>query len=125
MDTRELTELMRSCAPLKRDFHGVLACDDLPKNRLTQFPALYIVNTHPSHMLGEHWLALCLNDQTSGEFFDSYGNPLDFDLFPESISSFLKKNCLEIKHNSKQVQRFESVCCGQHRVFFLCHRAKG
>nr|DAC81256.1 TPA_asm: adenain [Astyanax tetra cavefish adintovirus] len=125
MDTRELLELMKSCPFVKKIFCGVLPCDELPEGVMMQFPALFIVNTHPSHMPGEHWLAICLNDGTSGEFFDSYGNSPIYELFPDSIYSFLKKNCVEIKHNSKQVQSFDSVCCGQHCIFFLCHRAKG
>lgn len=125
MDTRELTEVMRSCPEIDKIFHGVMACDELPTSTLRKFPALFIVNTHPRHMPGEHWLALCLNDENTGEFFDSYGNPPDYELFPRSIHYFLTKNCCKIKYNPVQVQNFTSVCCGQHCVFFLCHKAKG
>lgn len=125
MDTRELLQLMKSYPPAKKIFYGVFPCDELPENKVVQRPAYFIVNTHPSHMPGEHWLAICLNDDASGEFFDSYGNASNSEIFHNSIHSFLKKNCFEIKHSSKQVQRSDSAYCGQHCAFFLCHRARG
>ena len=43
------------------------------------------MNTHPSHMPGEHWLALTLEENGQATFFDSYGLPPDFAHYPSGI----------------------------------------
>ena len=125
MNTRELAAVLSGNPHTEKDFKGVLACDELPDDKLHSFPALYIVNTHPRNKPGEHWLALYMCADKTGEFFDSYGNPPDYDYFPDSIITFLQKNCDRIVYNKRQVQDQLSATCGQHCVFYLHHRAKG
>ena len=69
------------------EFLGVLACDQLPKNHVCKFPAMLVVNTHPSNMPGEHWLAIYISKNKHGYFFDSFGNPPDN--FPAEINNFI------------------------------------
>ena len=60
-------------------FCGVWASDQLALlTRECQTPSYFIVNTHPSHLPGEHWLALTLEEAVSASFFDYFGFPPDF-----------------------------------------------
>ena len=120
MDNHQLERLLHRL--LGDVFCGVWASDQL--NLLTrefQTPAYFIVNTHPSHLPGEHWLSLTLEQDGSASFFDSYGFPPDFANYPSSILQFLEK----ILYHDRQLQRPLSTVCGQHCVFYLCHRACG
>lgn len=106
-------------------FLGVLPCDYLPKDPIRTLPTAVIINTHPSHLPGEHWVAIYINKFGSAFFFDSFGNSPDFIRFPVSIIEFLKRNSTRIQYSAKQVQPFMSVTCGHHCVFFLYHMIRG
>ena len=124
MNNHELDSLLHHL--LGNLFCGVWACDQLPL--LTQTfskPAYFIVNTHPSHMSGEHWLALTLEENGQATFFDSYGLPPDFSHYPSDIVSFLNDRSLKILYHNRQLQNTLSVVCGQQCVYYLCQRACG
>lgn len=126
MNTQELEGLMSRL--IGKQFCGVLACDELPMEKWKVRPAMFIVNTHPKNMPGEHWLAVTLEEEGGRKistFFDSYGFPPGFSHFPKSIKEFLTKNGSKIYYNIKQVQDTLSTTCGQHCVFYLCQRARG
>ena len=125
MNTIELTSVMRKRVNKDVDFRGILACNQLPKYKLTKYPSMMIVNTHPSDKPGEHWLAIYITKQQQGYFFDSFGNPPDYDMFPLEIGHFINNNCYNVSYSRKQVQNISSTTCGQHCVFFLCHIQKG
>lgn len=124
MDSLQLQSLLQG---LLRDvFCGVWPSDRLPS--LTsgfRLPAYFIVNTHPAHMPGEHWLALTLEKDGEATFFDSYGFPPDFSHYPSSILNFLEKYSKTIKYHHTQLQHPLSSFCGHHCVYYLCHRACG
>lgn len=126
MNNHELEGIMRKL--IGNLFGGVWASDELEMLNREHFykPVYYIVNTHPSHMPGEHWLALTLENEDTGTFFDSLGNRPDYFRYPDSIVSFFKKNnCRVIRYNTLQLQHEDSVTCGQHCVFYLTHRGCG
>lgn len=76
MNTIELTSIVRNRIINGTDFLGVLACDQLPKHGVYKYPAMFIVNTQPSNMPGEHWLYCGYTTKhRQGYFFDSFGNP--------------------------------------------------
>uniref|UniRef100_A0A1A8F2R5 Uncharacterized protein n=1 Tax=Nothobranchius korthausae TaxID=1143690 RepID=A0A1A8F2R5_9TELE len=95
----------------------------LPKN--IRLPAYVVVNTHPSHLPGEHWLALAVERDGFGTFFDSYGFTPELKYYPETILNFLKQRCSRIQFQDQQLQSLTSDRCGHHCVFFLCHKACG
>ena len=52
-------------------FDGVYAADRLPND-----PRLLVCNTDPSHKLGEHWVAIYVDEEGRyGEYFNSFGRP--------------------------------------------------
>lgn len=124
MNNQQLEKLLTSVTG--DVFCGVWASDHLPL--LTQhfpLPAYFIVNTHPGHRPGEHWLALTLEKDGTATFFDSYGFPPDFHYYPSSILQFLKKRADKILYHDRQIQHPLSVACGHHCVFYLSHRFRG
>ena len=104
MNTIELTGILNKRIINGTNFLGVLACDQLTSHKCTAFPAMLIVNTHPSNMPGEHWLAMYITKQKRGYFFDSFGNPPDSDKFPPEINRYLVENCTDVNYSRRQVQ---------------------
>lgn len=125
MNTIELTGILNKRIINGTNFLGVLACDQLSNHKGTAFPAMLVVNTHPSNMPGEHWLAIYITKQKHGYFFDSFGNPPNSDKFPSEIYRYLVENCADVYYSQRQVQNNYSTTCGQHCVFFLCHIQRG
>ena len=125
MNTRDLTNILRN--KVKSGIHllGVLASDQLPKKVIDYVPAVAIINTEPSTMGGEHWLAVFINKNREGFFFDSYGRKASYRGFPRDINDFLRKNCTRVYHSTKKVQADTSTVCGQHCVFFILHIQRG
>ena len=71
MDNIQLQNLLQGL--LGDVFCGVWASDRLPSlPRTFRRPAFFIVNTHPAHKPGEHWLALTLEENNEATFFDSW-----------------------------------------------------
>lgn len=124
MDNLQLEHILHRA--LGDVFCGVWASDQLAfLRRDFKPPAYFIVNTHPSHLRGEHWLALTLEKDGSSTFFDSYGFPPDFAHYPSVISEFLEGRSDKILYHDRQLQHPMSVVCGQHCIFYLCHKAQG
>ena len=69
MDTREIYEYMQGYS----QFLGVYAINHIPDKH--QRPCSLIVNTDPCTAPGEHWVAIFLNNDLTGEYFDSFGLP--------------------------------------------------
>lgn len=125
MDTLQLSHALLNNPHTRKTFLDVFPSDQLPVKRVTQRPASLVVNTHPHHLPGEHWLAIYLPDHNTREFFDSYGNPPFSSLFPKTIMEFLNKNSNEVLFHSKRLQGPTSTTCGHHCLFFLHHRCRG
>ncbi|XP_077170425.1 uncharacterized protein LOC143825879 [Paroedura picta] len=125
MDTLQLKAVLSTNHYTKKTFSGVFPSDWLPKQRLHRRPAGLVVNTHPHNVPGEHWLAIYLEKDGRGEFFDSYGHPPNSPLFPKTIVRFLRKNASETVFQPRQLQASDSVVCGYHCIFFLQLRSKG
>ena len=56
-------------------FKGIFAMDTLPQ-RVLHLPLLLIVNTQTSNLPGEHWKAIYISTDKSGEVFDSLATPI-------------------------------------------------
>lgn len=124
MNTVQLTGVMDKIS-CNTYFLGVLPCDYLPKTPLRTLPSMVLINTDPSGLPGQHWLAIYINDDSVACFFDSFGNKPDYQGFHPVIKDFLNINSTKVLHSTVQVQDFSSDTCGQHCVFFLYHMSKG
>ncbi len=78
-----------------------------------------VLNTDSHEKPGEHWLAIYVDENGFGEFFDSYANnPERFGLI-----NYLNKNCRIWTYN-KQIIQGNSNFCGYYCVLFLLFRAR-
>ena len=124
MNTIQLTQIVNKFAQ-KTHFLGVLACDQLTCVKMSRLPLMCIINTDPSWLSGQHWVALYITSDRIGCFFDSYGKKPDHPSFPQTIYNFLKLNCVRIQHSARQVQGHNTITCGEHCLFFLCNMVNG
>ena len=98
-------------------FMGVHPCDQLPD--VTALPTSLIMNTQPHNQNGEHWVAIHINKEGSGIYFDSYGlEPLK-----NEFRDFLEKYTNRWKHNNIMLQGLNSITCGEYCVLFILCRS--
>ena len=76
------------------------------------------MNTDPSGEPGSHWVAVHIDGENHGDYFDSYGRQPQ----TSSLVSLLKKTCSCWAYNEQQVQSAFSSVCGQYCVYFLLQR---
>ena len=98
---------------------GVFAANELPVH--VELPAALIVNTDPKDSPGKHWVAIYIDSNSRGEFFDSYGKPPHV----HNHLRFLENNSKFYTYNTHQIQSYGSVYCGHYCFLYLFHRASG
>src|ERR1700754_2261776 len=77
MDTKQINSALRKC----EIFQGTFPRDLLP-HYVKKKPAAFVANTDPSNKKGEHWVAIVLNADNTGQYFDSFGlEPLSADIY--------------------------------------------
>ena len=110
---------LRECLKLIKTPHsGVYARDRMPVK--VQTPSGIIVNTDPHTKPGTHWVAIYINRDRVGEFFDSYGSqPQD------QFVTYLQRQCIQFRYSRRMLQDISSHVCGQYCVLFLYYRSLG
>lgn len=117
MDSLQIKNIMKY--HIGQSFIGVFPRNRLPEIRT--WPSSLICNTDPDTSIGQHWIAIYLDEDGKGEYFDSYGlPPLHHDFI-----NFLNDVTTEWTWNAKQLQDRRSLVCGQHCIFYLVHRYLG
>ncbi|SRR6266700_181399 len=103
-----------------KGFIGTFPRDGLPKRVAT--PCSLVVNTDPSHGQGQHWIAIFIDKNGVGEYFDSYGLA---PLYKEFID-FLNNNCSNgYFYNNKMLQCLTCVTCGHYCIAYIKIRTNG
>jgi hypothetical protein len=98
-----------------KTFIGVYPRDLIPQNVKTR-PASLIINTDASDKPGEHWIAIYLNENGSGEYFDSYGLPP----LHNEISFYMNSMCpLGWAYNPITLQCLSCITCGHYCVLYV------
>ena len=116
MNTLEIELILKNISPV---FKGVYARNRLPHNLDT--PCSLICNTDPDTEQGQHWIAVYIDKERHGEYYDPYGlPPFHFDFV-----DFLNRQCNTWSHNPIRVQHLNSLVCGQHCIYYLVHRENG
>ena len=96
-------------------FDGVFSIDRLPDH-----PRLLVCNTDPSDKPGRHWIAIYVDDDGRGDFFDSFGRaPSDY------LERYMNRNCLSWNFNDRQLQSIVSKFCGHYCIYFCILRTRG
>ena len=78
-------------------------------------------NTDPDHRMGQHWVAIYIDANSKGEYYDPTGRPT----FLRAYVNFMKKHCYSWTYNTVRVQEEESTVCGYHCIVYLIHRCAG
>jgi hypothetical protein len=90
------SQIANKCQHIK-SFAGVFAADQLP-NKLIEKPVSMVVNTHKSNMPGEHWVAIYVNENGFGEYFDSFGMAPYVNEIEKSLIVCAQMDGLTIQH---------------------------
>ena len=116
MNSQQIDKILkRRC---RGKFLGVFSKDTLPTRLPSQRPLLLVCNTDKKSRPGKHWIAIYLDIDESGEYFDSFGRPPK-----KSFKHFLNKNCVRWNINSRQIQSASSYFCGQYCVFYCLYKS--
>jgi hypothetical protein len=116
MDERTINQILIN----EKCFIGTFARDLLPY-KVKGNKAL-IANTDPSSKPGEHWIAIIIKDDGTGDYFDSYGLPP----MHKEFLQFLNKNCPNgWTYNSLTLQCFSCMTCGHYCIAYIKFRCNG
>jgi hypothetical protein len=96
-------------------FQGVYSSDTLPTT-----PRLLVCNTDPKWKPGKHWIAIYVDKNGCGEYFDSFGVPPN-----KHFEGYLDLKCSRWTFNRKQLQSRISSFCGYYCCLFVILRCKG
>ena len=119
MNTEQIYQILCSDQLTKSRLGRVCALDQLPDN-LEKLPCIFVCNTDPSNLPGQHWIALYFDEQGHGEYFDSLG-PYSVN---REIVSYMDMHTLSWHKNENQIQSLYSNVCGQYCIYFLMKRCR-
>ena len=83
------------------------------------YPCCLIINTHPRYEVGEHLLALFINQYGYGYFFDSFGFHPRF----YGQDTYIDKITLGYEWNKNRIQGL-SALCGYYCLLYLLFRVR-
>lgn len=103
--------------------HHSLVCNVFAANRLPIYmsPPVYLIsNLDPDTKPGSHWIAVFINADGIGEYFDTFGRK------PEGYHlTFLKRNAIRWTYNNKVIQNIFSSYCGEYSLLYLYLKYRG
>ena len=105
MQTDEISHLL-SRDPLMCRPYDVVAKDCLPQI-VDTYPTAIVCNTHDADRPGEHWIAMYVDAERRGDYFDPYG------LRPQHVefANFMNENCSAWLPNDRTLQSPLSTVC--------------
>ena len=118
MDTRQIASILLSHNQTQRVFRGVYSLDHINQ---CHGQGVYVCNTDPSDMPGQHWITVAIREDGSGEYFDSFGLPPQ----KEEFAKFLNKETRQWTYNAECLQHPLSTVCGHYCVLYVLNYAKG
>ena len=119
MNTLEIDHVLKTHPSTRNVFKGVYARNKLP--RRLNVPSALIGNTDPDDRPGTHWVALYIDANSRGEYYDPTGRPP----FLRAYVNFMNKHCTSWTYNAIRVQEEGSTVCGHHCIFYLINRCVG
>ncbi len=124
MNTEQLRCIISCDRVLSHRVSGVYASDNLPGRILLRtLPEGIVANSDSLNGRGKHWLALFVTRGKEGEFFCSFGYPI------EHYSSHFKDYFTNlgigrVTSNKAKLQSDSSNSCGYYSVYYLVHRCR-
>ena len=114
MNTQQVQDLLRADSICSQIFQGVFSSDTLPSQ-----PRLLVCNTDPSYKPGTHWIAIHVDRNGCGEYFDSFGRPPD-----KHCERYMNTYCRTWTFNRVQLQSIISSFCGFYCCMFCLLRCR-
>ena len=118
LSNHDIIEKLRHNADDKtwKAFGGVYSIDTLPQS-ISIYPVFIIVNTHTHNLPGEHWKAIFIKEDRTGEVFDSLALTLN-----NFTLNWLNKFTRKWKTNLLPYQHPLSATCGAFVIYFILKR---
>ena len=88
MNTLEIDTLLKKHPHSRPVFRAVYARNRLP--RPLRVPSVLVGNTDPDHQIGQHWVAIYIDANSRGEYYDPIGRPPH----ESAYVNFMNKYCL-------------------------------
>ena len=111
MNTLEIDTLLKKHPHSRPVFNWVYARNRL--YRLLNVPSALVGNTDPDHPMGQHWIAIYIDANSRGEYYDPTGRPPH----ESAYVIFMNKHCLHWTYNTVRVQE-EGLPCADFIAFF-------
>lgn len=112
-------EILNALLLIPRHTVGVFPADRIVEKWVK--PCAFVFNTDNHSRPGPHWLAIYVDKNSNGWFFDSYGRKP----YIREHLRVIRKNCRLVRWNTIQLQSLESSKCGHFCVMFLHFLASG
>jgi len=100
MNTNEIERFLKADTNCRRFFQGVYSVDTLPDR-----PSLLV--SDKSTKPGQHWIAIHVDDDGRGEYFDSFGRRPT-----KQFEVYMNKHCTVWTFNKRQLQSIIISFCG-------------
>lgn len=106
---------------MKKNSLGVFAADEIPRI-VSRQPVGLIANTDAHHLPGKHWVAIYVDSEAFGYFFDSLARSPGY--YSKNFEHFFAMNCLHTNFNVQRLQSSLSTVCGHYACYFLSLRSR-
>ena len=101
----------------KNAFLGIFPINLLPVKIPHHLPILFVVNTNPSNLPGQHWKAVYVSKDRNGEVFDSLAMPIDL-----RLEHWMNKFCRKWTVSKLTLQNPFSPSCGAYVLYYILSR---
>ena len=108
MNTLEINTLLKKHPHSRPVLNGVYARNRLP--RLLSVPSVLVGNTDKDHPMGQHWIAIYIDANSRGEYYDPTGRPPH----ESAYVNFMNKHCLHCTYRSSTRRRIYHVRISLH-----------
>lgn len=118
MNTQQINTLIKSDCAAKQIFAGTYPSDKLPPP--VKIPFCIVANLDESYKKGSHWIALYINEDWHGEYFDSFGQQPK-----KALKEYLDRHCIHWKANRQRIQGVLASTCGHYCIFMVLMWSRG
>lgn len=122
MDENQIRDILTNDPLTSKYIKGVISYDQLPPT-VSNFPAVFIINSDVTGGRGKHWLCIYLEQDRPPQFFDSLGRAPSH--YNQVIINFLIRHGPSYEYNSIRLQGPNSDVCADYCIIFTYLRCRG
>ena len=121
MDTVDIHNALSRNKHCRAKVGGVLSYDQVVRNLTDEDEKIYVFNSQPSMLAGEHWMVFGIR-KSEVHYFDSFGRHPK--MFPE-LAEKMRRLFGTIYWNRQVFQNPSTTACGDYTVVFALLFARG